>query len=309
MLVEVTLLCCFCITYLAHADIINMEGCGEYAKDIKAKPGKIFSRQLQPWIVHIYAIFDPRQQNEEGTYGCSGSIISPRFVLTSAHCLTNGTACCGYPTRACTPSLVQVYYNFTVAQTGPYLSAKSIFYHPYLDSEHWVNDVALIMLEEPLHLDEYVRPVCLPNQQKQVIREGALLVSPEWGIMEDEQVYKFLYHSTANVVSFEQCSESIELPKVRDMKWHRFLFCTQSNGKNPMEGLAGGPLTRQSGGKRAVQVGIASYTFCRKDYKSSVQTRVDPYIQWIKEVLSHCARWERRGHAGENPNSDDNFDY
>ncbi|KAL1417972.1 hypothetical protein MTO96_005959 [Rhipicephalus appendiculatus] len=146
-----------------------------------------------------------------------------------------GCAFCGYRIRACTPSLVQVYYNFTVAQRGPYLAAKSIFYHPDLDSERWMNDIALIMLEEPLHFDEYVMPVCLPG--KQAVRDGAVVASPEWGRTKDEQVHKFLYHSTATIVPFSQCSKSIEMPKVFDMKWDHFLFCTKSNGKNPMEGF------------------------------------------------------------------------
>lgn len=191
-----------------------------------------------------------------------------------------------------------MYYNFTVAQRGPYLAAKSIFYHPDLDGERWMNDVALIMLEQPLRFDEYVKPVCLPK--KRAVREGAVVASPEWGTKKDEQVHKFLYHSTAKIVPFKQCDKNIALPKVYNMKWDRLLFCTQSNGGNPLLGLAGGPLTVLDG-KRAVQVGVASYTFCKKDYKPSVHTRVGPYLTWIKKVLNRCAMWQRRGNRNEKP--------
>lgn len=280
-LVKLALLC-RCLCYSVHADTSNAEGCGKFNKNLKAATGKTFDRVLQPWIVNIFAHFHPWQQEAEGTFACSGSIISPRFVLTSAHCLTDGK---------CSPSLVQVYYNSTVAERGPYVGAKSVFYHPGLDNERWLNDIALILLEEPLRFDRYVMPVCLPK--KGSARHVGDVASPEWGSKRDDDPHKMLYYSTSKIIPFSHCNKILARPNMRKTSWTRLLLCTRSDGNNFPTALSGGPLTLLSEGNSAVQVAIGSYTFCRRNYNPSAHTRVAPYVPWINKVLHYCAVWRR----------------
>ncbi|XP_050046244.2 clotting factor B-like isoform X2 [Dermacentor andersoni] len=289
MLLNAAFICSYLI-YSVSADTINGKGCGQFDKTKRASPGRKANRFSQPWIVYILAHFNPRQGQTEGSFECAGSIISPRFVLTSAHCLTNGK---------CTPTLVQVYYNSTVVQRGPYVAAKDVFYHPDNDSVYWANDIALLRLEEPLRFDPYVRPVCLGGKET-VHNEVAL---PQWGRTQDEDSPKMLYYSTAKIEHFKECKKRLAIPDVKAANWNRMLLCTQSGGKNIAEGLSGGPLTLISEDRPATQVGVGSYTFCRKDFRPSAHTRVEPYIPWIKKVLNRCASWERRRSSSGRPHA------
>lgn len=278
------------LIYSVSADTINGKGCGQFDQRERESPGKNLDRFYQPWMVYILAHFDPKQYQTQGPFECAGSIISPRFVLTSAHCLTNGK---------CTPTLVKVYYNTTVVERGPYVAAKDVFYHPDNDRIYWSNDIALLRLEESLRFDQYVKPVCLGK--KGAVHTHDEVAVPEWGLRENQDSPKMLYHSTAKVVRFSQCKRNLGIPDIKTIKWRRTLLCTQSGGRNAMAGLSGGPITRISQDKLAVQVGVGSHTFCKKDFRPSANTLVEPYIPWIKKVLNRCAMWERLSNSHDNP--------
>ncbi|XP_077531249.1 trypsin-7-like [Haemaphysalis longicornis] len=128
----------------------------------------VLPQRLASAVVSIDVKYDLTEHGLS-SLSCAGSIISSRFVLTAAHCLTNGK---------CTPKLVKVFYNSSSAKTGPYVSATSVFYHPGYKN-NGAHDVAILKLEEPLRFDRYVRPVCLENKRMDISRMK--VVEPKWG--------------------------------------------------------------------------------------------------------------------------------
>ncbi|XP_077493794.1 chymotrypsinogen B-like [Amblyomma americanum] len=269
--------------YLANADIINANGCG--MADFRHNPsaGQKFQRPLQPWIVYIVTHLDLQDSTKYGTYSCAGSIISPRFVLTSAYCVTNGI---------CNPTMVKVFYNTTTAERGPYVSASNVFYYPDLKVTSSANNIAVIMLNEPLRFDNFVKPVCLPEKSQSL--KNKQLGAPNWGKYKDEQGPKTLQYASEKVLPSSDCTKRWKMPNGTNGTWKKTLLCTQGQGKNINQGEAGGPLTVVATGKPAVQVGISSFTFCTKSQRPSAHTRIYSYTPWIKRVLSLCAKWERR---------------
>ncbi|XP_023594890.1 transmembrane protease serine 2 [Trichechus manatus latirostris] len=110
--------------------------------------GKNASLGDWPWQVSL---------NVQGAHVCGGSIITPEWIVTAAHCveepLSNPrywTAFAGILKR----SLMFYEYGYQVAK---------VISHPNYDSKTKNNDVALMKLQTPLTFNDRIRPVCLPN--------------------------------------------------------------------------------------------------------------------------------------------------
>lgn len=269
---------CICRSRVG-ADIINSKGCGVSERQNVAN-GKTVERPLHPWIVSIDVKYDLTEHGLS-SLSCAGSIISSRFVLTAAHCLTNGK---------CTPTLVKVFYNSSSAKTGPYVSATSVFYHPGYKN-NGAHDVAILRLEEPLRFDRYVRPVCIENKRMDISRMK--VVEPQWGRKKSNNGPKFLYTSTGQVRPYNNCGKKLGIAKEQSHKWRDILFCTQQQENGIVGATSGGPII-MSKKQKAVQMGVSSYTFCTKANGLRAHTLVWQYVTWIKKVVKFSAKWDSR---------------
>ena len=152
---------------------------------------------------------------------------------------------------------------------------KSKHVHPKFDLFKFINDMALLVLEEELEFNEFVGPVELPRRHEEF--SGSARVSG-WGTITNSE-YKpseNLLKVTVPLVSSNDCYKDYEHNV--DKYDPRSMICAGTTDKGSSTGDSGGPLI--CGSKLC---GIVSWgSECATEECPGVYTRVTTYVDFIK---------------------------
>ena len=133
------------------------------------------------------------------------------------------------------------------------------------------NDIALLKLERPLTMNEYVKAVNLPIQEEETT--GNCIVSG-WGKLREgisTASAKILQKVTVPVVSDEKCRKSYGHRIIDSM------ICAGEGGKDSCQGDSGGPMYCGN-----YLGGIVSWgAGCARPGFPGVYTQVSYFVDWI----------------------------
>ncbi|KAJ0173669.1 hypothetical protein K1T71_010818 [Dendrolimus kikuchii] len=260
--------------------------CGESVAD-RIIGGKNANLGQFPWIVRLgYKEYDNID------WKCGGALITNSHVVTAAHCVQSTDE---------VPVVSSIRLGEYDIRTDPDClrnvcapkvqdrKIKKITSHHCFNKPAFHNDLAVIELEKPVTLNNYVSPICLPRKAEQLADQlvGDQVVVAGWGTMNmtTEDRADVLQVVSMPVVEPAKCDVFGKGYKVAKSD-----ICAggQSN-KDACAGDSGGPLIKvfdTTEGPKSFLVGIVSFgpTICGIK-KPGVYSSVAYYLKWILDTI------------------------
>ncbi|XP_068692878.1 complement C1r subcomponent-like [Montipora foliosa] len=262
---------------LCKAFSLYYSSCGESPVDFRSRivGGNESQQGWWPWHIGLY-----HRIGDEFMLQCGGALISPRWVLTAAHCVDKR-----YPHNL--KIIVGDHKLDTLENTQQEIFAKAV-HHPDFDFGTYENDIALVKLQKPVELGKFVRTVCLPS------KNGGDLAIPGrygyvtgWGYTRATRPSNTLRYLSMPIQSNSLCRESTSYPY-----FSRAMFCAGDGKgkKGTCNGDGGGAFVREQrrgNGYRWVATGIDSWgEGCTRKFKYGYYTRVYSYVDWINKTMT-----------------------
>lgn len=148
---------------------------------------------LFPWQVLLSV--EDQSRVPEGRWFGSGALLTPRWVLTAAHVLlsqrkdasvvpvapqhvqvskallhiTFDPWLLGIANHCCPPQALLGLHDASQRHSATTIAVERVVLHPDFQPENYNNDIALLRLNQQVALSKLVRPVCLPQPQRQVL--------------------------------------------------------------------------------------------------------------------------------------------
>uniref|UniRef100_A0A3P9LWU2 Transmembrane serine protease 3a n=1 Tax=Oryzias latipes TaxID=8090 RepID=A0A3P9LWU2_ORYLA len=210
-----------------------------------------------------------------GEHMCGGSVISPLWIVTAAHCVY------GFSNS----SLWKVYVGLTEQpiHAAQSLAVRKIVYHARYRSRSLDYDIALMRLDQPLTFNGLVEPICLPNHGEDFQEDTKCWISGWGATEEDGESSVVLRSAVVPLISTRTCNQ----PEVYAGHISSWMICAGylEGGVDSCQGDSGGPLACHDPSAWKL-VGATSWgEGCAARNRPGVYTRVTTALSWIRKQM------------------------
>ncbi|KAK9881050.1 hypothetical protein WA026_014394 [Henosepilachna vigintioctopunctata] len=269
----------------------HLQECGKQNSDNRIYGGVEADLDEFPWMALV------RYQQNGGNliYGCGGSLIHSRFVLTAGHCLdtivmkSKGLAKIHrivlgeYDIRNKTDCFYNKY-GTDCADPVQEIQVESTKIHPGYMSGYADHDIGIVKLMWKVGFTDYIRPICLPSANLQLTKKDIYMISG-WGKTPEEKGSPVKRKARIEIVEREKCNEFAEAP----LDNSKICAGGTGDGVDACSGDSGGPLMlgrNLNNNYINFVIGIVSYGFGRTcGERPGVYTYVPYYVEWIQSSL------------------------
>ncbi|KAJ8348575.1 hypothetical protein SKAU_G00271640 [Synaphobranchus kaupii] len=228
--------------------------------------GQVAKKGAWPWQVSLQV---------QSQHLCGGSIITPDWILTAAHCVDK-----------LSDPIDWIVYAGSLTQNEMRLSqgypVDRIITHNF-DSLTNNNDIALMKLRQPLTMSDGVRPVCLPNAGLNFAAPQKCWISGWGATVSGGQSSQVLKEAQVSLIDRTVCNSR----PVYDGEITNTMICAGKleGGVDSCQGDSGGPLVTEKGSVWWL-VGDTSWgDGCAQRNRPGVYGNVTYFLSWIYDQM------------------------
>uniref|UniRef100_A0A7N6BZ49 Peptidase S1 domain-containing protein n=1 Tax=Anabas testudineus TaxID=64144 RepID=A0A7N6BZ49_ANATE len=255
------------VSFTSISYCVQVSGCGlpSYVPDSsRVVNGEEARPYSWPWQVSLESFFPT----------CGGTLISPNWVLTAAHCITFHTY-----------RVVLAEHDMNREEGSEQsIMVDKMFIHPKWN-DNCVNDIALLKLQKSAIINDKVQLACLPQYGATLVHNQPCYVTG-WGrLYSGGPQATTLQQALLPVVGHSVCTQS---------DWwgssaKTTMVCAGGESKSACHGDSGGPLNCKGSDGRWYVEGVTSFVdgrACNTPRKPTVFTRVASFVPWISETMA-----------------------